>query len=69
MKYVSGRMASGLPAHVEVVRVPVDARGRLSLPAVLRELTRRDVATLLVEGGPTVAGSFLAEGLVDEVVG
>ena len=59
----------GLPSHVEVVRVPVDAGGRLSLPALLRELARRDVATLLVEGGPTVAGSFLAEGLVDEVVG
>ena len=59
----------GLPAHVEVVRVPVDTEGRLSLPAVLRELSRRGVATLLVEGGPTIAGSFLAEGLVDEVVG
>ena len=43
--------------------------GRLSLPALLRELARRGVATLLVEGGPTIAGSFLAEGLVDEVVG
>ena len=36
---------------------------------MLRELARRDVATLLVEGGPTIAGSFLAQGLVDEVVG
>jgi diaminohydroxyphosphoribosylaminopyrimidine deaminase/5-amino-6-(5-phosphoribosylamino)uracil reductase len=26
------------------------------------------VATLLVEGGPTIAGSFLAAGLVDEAV-
>ena len=59
----------GLPPHVEVVRVAVDDAGRIELPALLRELARRDVATLLVEGGPTIAGSFLAAGLVDEVVG
>ena len=59
----------GLPAHVEVARVAVDSSGRLSLRAVLAELGRRGVSSLLVEGGPTIAASFLAAGLVDDVVG
>ncbi len=37
----------------------------LDLREVLRELARRDVMRLLVEGGPTLHGSFLAEGLAD----
>jgi len=40
--------------------------GRLDLRAVLAELVRRGIRILLVEGGPTVHSSFLAEGLVDE---
>jgi diaminohydroxyphosphoribosylaminopyrimidine deaminase / 5-amino-6-(5-phosphoribosylamino)uracil reductase len=59
----------GLPAHVAVARLPVDAAGRIVLPALLGELGRRGVRSLLLEGGPTLAGSFVAAGLVDEVVG
>src|SRR4051812_15185737 len=59
----------GLPSHVEIVRVPVDADGHLALAEVLRALSSRGVETLLVEGGPTIAGAFLEAGLVDEVVG
>jgi diaminohydroxyphosphoribosylaminopyrimidine deaminase/5-amino-6-(5-phosphoribosylamino)uracil reductase len=59
----------GLPPHVGVARVPLDANGRVDLRALLRELGRRGVERLLVEGGPTLAASFLAAGLVDEVVG
>ncbi|HEX5826940.1 MAG TPA: RibD family protein [Candidatus Limnocylindrales bacterium] len=59
----------GLPPHVAVARVALDADGRVDLGALLRELGRRGVGTLLVEGGPTLAASFLAAGLVDEVVG
>jgi diaminohydroxyphosphoribosylaminopyrimidine deaminase/5-amino-6-(5-phosphoribosylamino)uracil reductase len=36
---------------------------------VLAELYSRGVRSVLLEGGPTVAGSFWAEGLVDKVVG
>lgn len=62
-------MDPGLPAHVAVARVTLDADGRVDLRALLRELGRRGVGTLLVEGGPTLAASFVAQGLVDEVVG
>ncbi|MCR4295521.1 MAG: bifunctional diaminohydroxyphosphoribosylaminopyrimidine deaminase/5-amino-6-(5-phosphoribosylamino)uracil reductase RibD, partial [Elusimicrobia bacterium] len=40
-------------------------RGR-PLAAVLRDLSRRGVGTLLVEGGPKVHAAFLRAGLVDE---
>ena len=59
----------GLPAHVDVVRLALDADGRIGLPALLDELARRGVRTLLVEGGPVIAGAFLQAGLVDEIVG
>ncbi len=40
----------------------------LPLAALLQSLYAREVRHVLVEGGPTVAGAFLAAGLVDEVV-
>ena len=59
----------GLPRHVDIARVQADAEGRFELPALLDELARHGVRTVLVEGGPTIAGAFLQAGLVDEVVG
>jgi diaminohydroxyphosphoribosylaminopyrimidine deaminase / 5-amino-6-(5-phosphoribosylamino)uracil reductase len=43
--------------------------GRVSLPALLAELHCRGVRAALLEGGPRLAGAFLAAGLVDKVVG
>jgi diaminohydroxyphosphoribosylaminopyrimidine deaminase/5-amino-6-(5-phosphoribosylamino)uracil reductase len=43
--------------------------GRVDLHALLAALYARGVRGVLLEGGPTLAGAFLAEGLVDEVVG
>ncbi len=54
-------------AGVEVVRVP--ARNRHpDLGAVLAELGRREILSLLVEAGARVNGALLAAGLVDRVV-
>ena len=39
----------------------------LDLPAVLAELGRNDIRSLMIEGGATVITRFLAEGLVDRV--
>jgi diaminohydroxyphosphoribosylaminopyrimidine deaminase/5-amino-6-(5-phosphoribosylamino)uracil reductase len=61
--------APTLPAHVDVARVAVDDRGRFDLVGLLDELARRGVGSVLVEGGPTIAASFLGAGLLDEVVG
>lgn len=41
---------------------------RVDLHAVLAELHNRGVRSLLLEGGPKLAGAFLAAGLVDRVV-
>jgi diaminohydroxyphosphoribosylaminopyrimidine deaminase/5-amino-6-(5-phosphoribosylamino)uracil reductase len=43
--------------------------GRTDLSALLTGLYERGVRAALLEGGPTLAGSFLAAGLVDRVVG
>lgn len=62
------RRARRLAARgAEVVRLP-GRRGRVDLGAMLDELGRREILTLLVEGGGQVHGALLAAGLVDDVV-
>ncbi|HEX3907226.1 MAG TPA: dihydrofolate reductase family protein, partial [Mycobacteriales bacterium] len=55
-------------AGAEVVRLPRRA-GRIDLGALLAALYERDVLLLLVEGGMTLAASFVRDRLVDRVVG
>jgi diaminohydroxyphosphoribosylaminopyrimidine deaminase/5-amino-6-(5-phosphoribosylamino)uracil reductase len=43
--------------------------GRTDLSALMTELYARGVRAALLEGGPTLAGAFLAAGLVDQVIG
>jgi diaminohydroxyphosphoribosylaminopyrimidine deaminase/5-amino-6-(5-phosphoribosylamino)uracil reductase len=50
----------------EILTVP-GRQGRCDIAALCNELSRRGIAQLLVEGGPTVIASFLKAGLVDEV--
>lgn len=52
----------------DVVRLPKEGTG-LDLTALLAELHRRGVRSVLLEGGPTLAGAFLAAGAVDRVIG
>jgi diaminohydroxyphosphoribosylaminopyrimidine deaminase/5-amino-6-(5-phosphoribosylamino)uracil reductase len=65
-----------LARHAQVVRLPRAAgapgAGRgpgLDLHALLAELYRREVRSVLLEGGPTLAGAFAAAGLIDEITG
>ncbi|WP_241562152.1 bifunctional diaminohydroxyphosphoribosylaminopyrimidine deaminase/5-amino-6-(5-phosphoribosylamino)uracil reductase RibD [Streptomyces hoynatensis] len=59
-----------LEEHAEVLRLPRAAHGPgLDLSALLTALHRREVVSVLLEGGPTLAGAFAAAGAVDEVVG
>ncbi|MGW6708119.1 bifunctional diaminohydroxyphosphoribosylaminopyrimidine deaminase/5-amino-6-(5-phosphoribosylamino)uracil reductase RibD [Streptomyces sp. NPDC054956] len=55
-------------AGVELARLPHDKYG-ISVDALLSELHRRGVRSVLLEGGPTLAGAFVAAGAVDKVVG
>ena len=54
-------------AGAEVLVLPSDAAG-VSLFALVEALGKRDVQAVLVEGGATLAWSFVREGLVDKVV-
>jgi diaminohydroxyphosphoribosylaminopyrimidine deaminase/5-amino-6-(5-phosphoribosylamino)uracil reductase len=67
--------ARGVPASrakalavtgAEVVLLPARG-GRFSVKTLLAELARRDVQSVLVEGGAAVHGAFIAAGLVDRV--
>lgn len=53
---------------VECLLLPPDAHGRVALPALLAELGRRQVSSLLVEGGGTVLEAFFRARLVDKVL-
>ena len=51
---------------VEVVRVTVH-EGKLNLTEVLQSLVARSLTSVIVEGGATVAGSFVEQKLIDKV--
>lgn len=64
---LAGARALRLPPGVCVAALPEARGGGLDLRALLRELARRGVGSLLVEGGAKVHASFLDAGLVDEL--
>jgi len=51
----------------EVVKIPEDADGRVDLKTLLEELGRRNLLSVLVEGGGEVHAAFFKAGLVDRV--
>ncbi|MCP3817003.1 bifunctional diaminohydroxyphosphoribosylaminopyrimidine deaminase/5-amino-6-(5-phosphoribosylamino)uracil reductase RibD [Streptomyces sp. A3M-1-3] len=55
----------------DIVRLPHDRHhtGGLGIHALLTELYARGVRSVLLEGGPTLAGAFVAAAAVDRVVG
>ena len=54
-------------AGAEVVLLPPGRGGRLPIDRVLAELGRRDIQSLLVEGGAGIHGAFVDAQLVDRV--
>ncbi len=58
----------GRRSGVRIFDVGASASGRLNLRLVLQRLAAEGVTRLLVEGGPATAGTFIAEGLADEVI-
>ncbi|MEV7560769.1 bifunctional diaminohydroxyphosphoribosylaminopyrimidine deaminase/5-amino-6-(5-phosphoribosylamino)uracil reductase RibD [Streptomyces sp. NPDC089795] len=53
---------------VELLRLPLHD-GRVGVHDLLTPLFRRGVRSVLLEGGPTLAGAFLEAGAVDRVIG
>ncbi|GAA3989596.1 hypothetical protein GCM10022247_05260 [Allokutzneria multivorans] len=56
-----------LAGRAEIVRLPRAERG-LDVRALLSALYEREVRAIFLEGGPTLAGSFVKQGLVDRVI-
>lgn len=64
----ASRQAEGLrAAGAEVLSLP-DTDGRIDLGSVLDELGRREITTLLVEGGATLAAALVEARLVDKFI-
>ncbi|MER5971661.1 bifunctional diaminohydroxyphosphoribosylaminopyrimidine deaminase/5-amino-6-(5-phosphoribosylamino)uracil reductase RibD [Streptomyces sp. NPDC002055] len=59
--------ASHLDDLTTVVRLPRSKAG-LDVEALLGELHRRGVRAVFLEGGPTLAASFVSAGLVDRII-
>jgi diaminohydroxyphosphoribosylaminopyrimidine deaminase/5-amino-6-(5-phosphoribosylamino)uracil reductase len=57
-----------LESVADVVYAGADDARELDLEAALIALRDRDIATVLCEGGPTLAGRLLAQGLVERIV-
>lgn len=63
---VFNSIRDGKKGKAELVKCP-ERNGLLDLHAVISELKKRGVKTLLVEGGGTVIWNFLKEGIADEL--
>jgi diaminohydroxyphosphoribosylaminopyrimidine deaminase/5-amino-6-(5-phosphoribosylamino)uracil reductase len=57
---------TGRVGAAEVLRLPAEADDRVSLPALLDELGRRNLLSLLVEGGGELHAALFNQGLVDK---
>ncbi len=55
-------------AGVEIAILPLNRAGRLDLHALWEELGRREINSVLVEAGPTLAGAILCDGEMDRLV-
>ncbi|MCX5806664.1 MAG: bifunctional diaminohydroxyphosphoribosylaminopyrimidine deaminase/5-amino-6-(5-phosphoribosylamino)uracil reductase RibD [Proteobacteria bacterium] len=53
---------------IEVIKVPREENGRVSIRHVCEELYKREIISVLVEGGGETHSSLLKEGLLDKVV-
>jgi diaminohydroxyphosphoribosylaminopyrimidine deaminase/5-amino-6-(5-phosphoribosylamino)uracil reductase len=53
---------------IEVVRVAPGENGRVALSGVSDELWKREIVSVLVEGGGELNSSFINEGLLDKVI-
>jgi diaminohydroxyphosphoribosylaminopyrimidine deaminase/5-amino-6-(5-phosphoribosylamino)uracil reductase len=60
------RESALVDAGADVIRLP--GRGRIEPAGMLRELGRRGITSVLVEGGSDLAGDLVRRGLVDELV-
>ena len=64
----SGKMAAIKKQGVEVLVVKKERNGSVSLKDLLRKLGKREIVSVLVEGGSEIITSLLKAGLVDKMI-
>jgi diaminohydroxyphosphoribosylaminopyrimidine deaminase/5-amino-6-(5-phosphoribosylamino)uracil reductase len=52
---------------IRLERVPALSEGRLDMHAILRRLGELEITSLMIEGGATVNGSALSDGIIDKL--
>lgn len=55
-------------SHVQILILPLNDRSRFDVKTLLSELAARGVNEVFVEAGGSVAGDFMAQGVVDELL-
>lgn len=53
--------------HIDVIRLAANHQGQVYLPALLEELGKRDITSLLIEGGNRIHESFIRDKLVNKI--
>lgn len=53
--------------NVEILELPKNGEGRVDLPSLLSELGRREISSVLVEGGMILHESFMQENLIQKI--
>jgi riboflavin biosynthesis pyrimidine reductase len=64
----SGKMAAIKKQGVEVLVVKKEKNGSVSLKDLLRKLGKREIVSVLVEGGSEIITSLLKAGVVDKMI-
>lgn len=66
-KTIVATCATDIEIDAEILVVPKDANQKVLLRALLGELGKRNITSLLIEGGMTVHQQFFAENLVNKI--
>jgi riboflavin biosynthesis pyrimidine reductase len=64
----SDKVATLKALGIELLTIPEKTPGRIDLARLLDELGKRQIASLLIEGGSSVITAVLREGLADRLV-
>lgn len=60
--------ARSYPAHTELIRVPLTADKHIDLSVLLDRLGKYGINNAFIEAGAALAGAFIRQGLVDEIL-
>lgn len=65
---INQQVREGFKQHVQQCQLPVTTQGKIDLQLLLAELAKRGINEVLVESGAGLAGAFMANHLIDELI-